>query len=103
LLLQHNFFDAPKKSSAAAASDKFSWRAEFFAAAPLDCGWRRRLRGLAYRNKMTAINKEPPAVIKFAFAKFTENSVSKKWSAKCQLCNSVLLTETIGVTSGFTK
>jgi hypothetical protein len=43
-----------------------------------------------------------PGVIKFAFVEFKENAVTKKWSAKCNSC-STLITETKGVTSGFTK
>jgi len=43
-----------------------------------------------------------PAVIKFGFIEFKENSGAKKWSAKCKTCRTVI-TETKGVTSGFTK
>ena len=43
--------------------------------------------------------KKEPAVIKHAFINFSENSVAKKWSAKCRYCNDVL-TETMGALYG---
>jgi len=47
-------------------------------------------------------SKKIPSVISFAFKDFTENRETGKWYAKCRFCTSSF-TETIGVTSGFTK
>ena len=51
---------------------------------------------------LVKMDAKVPAIIKFAFSDFVENKCTNKWSAKCIVCRSVF-TETIGVTSGFTK
>jgi len=47
-------------------------------------------------------SKKIPSVISFAFKDFTKNRETGKWYAKRRFCTSSF-TETIGVTSGFTK
>jgi len=43
-----------------------------------------------------------PAVVKFAYTDFIEDTVKSKWSATCTICKTTLV-ENAGVTSAFTK